>query len=72
MQVNFFLNITSGAIYRLVPTRWFNGISTVSIEVSYRTASPKSPIAQVPLDLTKMFFDLRSRCAMAGLPEIHC
>lgn len=65
------MNLTSGAIYRLVPTLWFNGISTVSMDVSYRTASPKSPIAQVPLDLTKIFFDLRSRCAMAGLPKIH-
>jgi len=58
-------------MYRLVPTLWFNGISTVSMEVSYRTASPKSPIAQVPLDLTKIFFDLRSRCAIAGLPEFY-
>lgn len=58
-------------MYRLVPTLWFKGMSTVSIEVSYRTASPKSPIAQVPLDFTKIFFDLRSRCAIAGLPNNH-
>jgi len=41
----------------------------VSIDVSYRTARPKSPMAQVPLDFTKIFFDFRSRCAMAGLPK---
>lgn len=58
-------------MYLLVPTLWFNGISTVSIDVSYRTARPKSPIAHVPLDFTNIFLDLRSRCAMAGLPEKH-
>lgn len=60
--------ITSGAIYRLVPTRCVEGMSTVSFLTSCRTAKPKSPIAQLKFDLTRIFFDLRSRCAMAGFP----
>lgn len=59
---------TSGAIYRLVPTRCVDGMSTASFLTSWRTARPRSPIAQLKFDLTKIFFDFRSRWAIAGLP----
>lgn len=65
------LKQTSGLMYRFVPTRWFDGMSTVSVFMSCRTANPKSPIAQVRFDFTRIFFDFRSRCAIAGLPEIE-
>lgn len=59
---------TSGDMYRFVPTRWFDGMSTVSVLMSCRTANPRSPIAQVRFDFTRIFFDFKSRCAIAGLP----
>lgn len=52
--------LTSGAMYRFVPTRLLSGISTVSVATSCLTARPKSPMAHVVFDFTKIFFDLRS------------
>ena len=68
VQVEQAVLFTSGAMYLFVPTRWFSGMSTVSVAASKRTARPRSPMAQLPLAFTKMFFDFRSRWAMAGLP----
>ena len=36
--------------------------------LTYRTASPKSAMQQVPLERTNMFLLLTSRWAMAGFP----
>lgn len=44
-----------------MPTRWFGAISIVSVMDSWRTARPRSAIAQVPFFLTRIFLDLRSR-----------
>lgn len=54
--------------YLLVPTLWLGAMSIVSVTDSWRTARPKSAIAQVPFFFTRMFFDLRSLCAMPGFP----
>lgn len=55
-------------MYLLVPTLWLGAMSIVSVMDSCRTASPRSAMAQVPFFFTKMFLDLRSRCAMPGFP----
>lgn len=61
--------LTSGAKYRLVPTLLLGTISTVSVAESYLTARPRSAMAQVPFDLTRIFLLFKSLCAMAGFPE---
>lgn len=68
MTLNCVYNLTSGAIYLFVPTLCVDGISTVSFLTSCLTAKPRSPMAQLRFDLTRIFLLLRSRCAMAGLP----
>lgn len=60
--------LTSGAIYRLVPTLLVVGTSTESLDTLCRTANPRSPITQDRLLFTKIFLDFRSLWAMAGLP----
>lgn len=60
--------VCPAASYLLVPTLWFGAMSMVSVAESWRTARPKSAMQQVPFFFTRMFFDFRSLCAIAGLP----
>ena len=46
------------------------GKSTASVSASCLTQRPRSAIAQVKSFFTRMFFDLRSRCAIPGLPDV--
>jgi len=45
-----------------------NDGKSIASHLEYRTASPISEIQQCPSDLTRIFFDVTSRCAMAGFP----
>lgn len=56
-------------LYLLVPTLWLGAMSMVSVVDSWRTASPRSAMAQVLFFFTRMFLDLRSRWAIPGLPR---
>ena len=47
------------------------GMSTLSVSALCRTHSPRSAMAQVKSFLTRIFFDLRSRWAIAGFPKIR-
>lgn len=44
----------------LVPTLWLGAMSMVSEAESWRTARPRSAMAQVQFFFTRMFLDFRS------------
>ena len=72
LLINFNLSIlksrTSGLMYRFVPTRLFCCSSKRPSDSEWVTANPKSAMTQLPSSRTRMFFDLMSRWAIAGLP----
>lgn len=52
----------------LVPTLWLGAMSMVSEAESWRTANPRSAMAQLQFFFTRMFLDFRSLWAMPGFP----
>lgn len=68
IEADFYKGGYIACTHLLVPTLWFGAMSMVSVAESWRTARPRSAMQQVPFFLTRMFFDFRSLCAIAGFP----